>query len=108
MLVFSFLGDIHQTELAAAPLALAVNTVAGDTGGVLHDGQALTDQLIKQHGLTHIGASDDSNQRFRHRISLHFYHQIQQFAAVGAAHLNGNAQLAAQTLYRIVIQYYYA
>ena len=59
-------AGIHQAELAAQPLALAVNTVTGDTGGVLHDGKTLTDQLIKQHGFAHVGATHDCNQRFRH------------------------------------------
>ena len=54
-------AGVHQTEFAPHPLAFAVDTVTGDAGGVLHDGQPPPDDLVEQHGLTHIGASHNSN-----------------------------------------------
>lgn len=56
-------AGVHQAEPAAHPLALAVDTVTGDAGGVLYDGQPPTDDLIEQHGLAHVGASHDRYQR---------------------------------------------
>ena len=38
---------IDDGELFAAPFGLAVDTVTGDTGRVLHDGATLADELIE-------------------------------------------------------------
>ena len=65
-------AGVHQTELPAGPLALAVDTVAGDAGGILHNGQALSDELIEQHGLAHVGAAHNGDQRFCHKFTLLF------------------------------------
>ena len=43
--------------MMAAPFTITINTVTGDTGGIFHDGGAVTGQLIKEHGLAHIGAA---------------------------------------------------
>ena len=56
-------AGVHQTEFASHPLALAVDTVTGDAGGVLHDGQPPADDLVEQHGLAHVGASHNCDQR---------------------------------------------
>ena len=56
-------AGVHQAEPAAHPLALTVDTVTGDAGGVLYDGQPPADDLIEQHGLAHVGASHDRYQR---------------------------------------------
>ena len=50
-------AGINQQELMAAPFAITENTVAGNAGLVVHDGQALTHQLIEKCGLSHIRAS---------------------------------------------------
>ena len=59
-------AGVHQTELAAQPLAFAVYTVTGHARRILHNAQASADQLIEQHGLPHIGPSHNRDQRFRH------------------------------------------
>ena len=40
-------AGIHQTELAAQPLAFAVNAVTGHARRIFHDAQASADQLIE-------------------------------------------------------------
>ena len=50
-------AGVDEHELLAEPLAAAVDTVAGNAGLVVHDGQALTHQLIEKCGLSHVRAS---------------------------------------------------
>ena len=57
-------AGVHQTEFAAAPLALAIDAVARDARRILDDGEPLADELIKQHGLADVRPSNDRNQRF--------------------------------------------
>ena len=57
-------AGIHQRKFAAAPLALAVDAVARDARRIFNDGEPLADELIKEHGLAHIGSAHDRNQRF--------------------------------------------
>ena len=59
-------AGIHQGEGAAAPFAVAVDPVPGDAGGVLHNGGTAARQLVKQHGLAHIGPPHNGNQGFCH------------------------------------------
>ena len=59
-------AGIHQGEGAAAPLTLAVNPVPGDARGILHDGGALAGELIEQHGLAHVGPSNNCDQGLGH------------------------------------------
>ena len=59
-------AGIHQGEGAAAPFAVAVDPVPGDAGGVLHNGGTAARQLVKQHGLAHIGPPHNGNQRLCH------------------------------------------
>ena len=59
-------AGIHQGEGAAAPLAVPIDPVPGHAGGVLHNGGALTGELVKEHRLSHIGAANNGNQGFRH------------------------------------------
>ena len=65
-------AGVHDVKGTSAPLRLGVEPVAGDAGGVLNDGQAFAHQLIEQHGLSHIRASNDGDQRFhwRHILSM--------------------------------------
>ena len=60
-------AGIDKGELPAAPVALAVDAVPGDAGGILHNGEALTGDLVKEHGLAHVGAAHDGNDGFGHR-----------------------------------------
>ena len=50
-------AGIHQHERTVPPFALGIDPVAGHAGGILDDRQPLSDQLIKQRGLSHIGSS---------------------------------------------------
>ena len=59
-------AGIHQQKFMPAPFAIAENAVAGDTGGVLHNGKALTGQLVEDGGLAHVGASHNGYDRFCH------------------------------------------
>ena len=63
-------AGIRQHKLAAAPLALRKDAVAGDTGGVLHDGQTLSDQFIKQSGFSHVGTPHHGDNRLSHWLPL--------------------------------------
>ena len=54
-------AGVHNVEGPAPPLAGGVQTVPGDAGGVLHNGQPLSAQLVEQHGLAHIGPSHNGN-----------------------------------------------
>ena len=53
-------------EGAAVPLAIAVDPIAGDAGGVLHNGYAAAGEFIKEHGLAHIGAADYGDDGLSH------------------------------------------
>ena len=57
---------VDDGEAAPSPLAIAVNAVARDTGGVLYDTSALADQFIKQCTFADVGASNDGNHRLCH------------------------------------------
>ena len=62
-------AGVDEGELPALPVALPVDPVAGHAGGVLHNGQPPADDLIEQHGLAHIGAAHDGDDRFRHKMT---------------------------------------
>ena len=62
-------AGIHDVKGTARPLALGIDPVTGDAGGVLHNGKTLSTQLVEEHGLAHIGSAHDCNQRF-HGITL--------------------------------------
>ena len=106
-------AGVHQGELPAVPVGLAVNTVPGDAGGVLHNGKTPPDDFVEQHGLAHVGAAHDGDQGLGHRGYLLLYwmrrsfrreHGVHQGEAVLVHHLDGNAQLPAQTLHGVVVQ----
>ena len=59
-------AGIDEREFAAAPLAFAVNAVAGHAGRVLHDGQAAAAELIEEHGLADVRPAHDRNQGSGH------------------------------------------
>ncbi len=48
---------VNQHKLAVQPFTAAVNSVAGNARGIVHDRQALADQLIEKRGLPHVGSS---------------------------------------------------
>ena len=50
-------AGVHNVKHPVAPLALGIQPVPGDAGGVLHNGQPLAAQLVEQHGLAHVGPS---------------------------------------------------
>ena len=57
-------AGVHHIEFAPAPLALGIEPISGDAGGVLHNGEALPHQAVKEHGFAHVGSSNDGYQRF--------------------------------------------
>ena len=59
-------AGIDNLKLPPVPIAVAVDTVAGHAGRVLHNGGTSAGQLIKEHGFSHIGSADDGNQRLGH------------------------------------------
>ena len=67
-------AGIHQTEMTAAPFTIAIDTVTGHTGGILHDRGTMTGQFIKQHGFTNIGSANNSHQGFCHEITSFLFH----------------------------------
>ena len=62
-------AGIDEGKFPAAPFGFSVNAVAGDTGGILHDGKTPPDELIEQHGLAHIGTAHDGDDGFH---CIHF------------------------------------
>ncbi len=56
---------IDQTRLAALPLDLAVDAVAGDAGLVADDGAAGAGEAVEERALAHVGAAADGEQRQR-------------------------------------------
>ena len=63
-------AGVDEDELAAVPFGLAVDAVTGDTGGVLHDGAALTDELVEQGRFTDVGTANDGDDRLGHGYGL--------------------------------------
>ena len=66
-------AGIHQLKVPSVPVALSIEPIPGDTGGILYNGGPTTGQLIKQHGLAHIGSAHDSNQwlcQMRHLLLI--------------------------------------
>ena len=59
-------AGIHNIKSVPAPLRLSVKSVPGDPRGVLHNGQALSHQLIKEHGFAHVGPAYNGNKRLSH------------------------------------------
>ena len=57
---------IDQHQLTASPFGFTVNTVAGDAGGILDDGAALSDQTVEQRTFAHVRSADDGNEWFTH------------------------------------------
>ena len=62
-------AGVDDREHAAAPLTFRIQTVTGDTRGVLNNGQALAGQSVEQLGLAHVRAADDRNSWFGHGVS---------------------------------------
>ena len=56
-------AGVHHVKLSAAPLALGVQPVPGDAGRIFHNAQPLAHQAVKEHGLSHVGATYYSNKR---------------------------------------------
>ena len=76
-------AGIHQGEGSAAPLAgavdpvrLPIDPVPGDAGGVLHDGGALTGELIKQHGFANVGAAYNGHQWLCHENTSFLFQRL--------------------------------
>ena len=64
-------AGVHHHRRVAAPLGLAVNTVARDARRIVHDGQPLSDQFIKQGALADIRSADNRNNGLCHVKHLH-------------------------------------
>ena len=61
-------AGIHQQELVAVPFAVAEDTVPGNAGGILHNGDALAGEFVEDGGLAHVGAAHDGHDRFCHVV----------------------------------------
>ena len=57
-------AGVHQDKGPAVPVRLPIDAVPGDPRRVLHDGEALSDELVEQHGLAHIGPAHDGDDGF--------------------------------------------
>ena len=62
-------AGVHQQEVMAVPLAVGKNAVTGNARRVLHNGKALTAQLVEQGGFAHVRAAHHCYDRFAHRGS---------------------------------------
>src|ERR1700693_1081024 len=54
-------ASVHDAQVAAFPLRVAIKAVAGDAGFVSDDGAAGADDAIEECGLAYVGASHDSD-----------------------------------------------
>ena len=61
-------AGVDDRELAVLPLGLVVHPVAGDAGGVLHDGLATADDAVDERGLADVRAADDREHRQRRQV----------------------------------------
>ena len=57
---------VHHIKCSSAPLTFGIQPVAGDAGGILHDGETLSHQTVEEHRLAHVRPADDRHQRFCH------------------------------------------
>src|SRR5665811_2142758 len=53
---------VHHAKLAAEPLTLAINAVAGDARLVAHDRAATLGEPVEKRGLAHVGPAHDGYQ----------------------------------------------
>ena len=60
---------IDEREAAVFPLALAEDAVARDARRILHNGKALSDQLVEQSRFADIRSADNRHDRFGHSVS---------------------------------------
>ena len=65
-------AGVHDVKDTAPPLALGIKPVAGDAGGILHDGELLPAEAVEEQGLAHVGPSHNGYQRFCHVIHTSF------------------------------------
>ena len=65
-------AGVDKGEGPAVPVRLPIDAVPGDARGVLHNGEALSNEFVEQHGLAHIGPAHDGDDGF-HRRSLPFF-----------------------------------
>ena len=54
---------VRKREFYAVPLRVAVYTVTGNAGSILHYRKPLIDYFIKKRRLSHIVSADNSNNR---------------------------------------------
>ncbi len=59
-------AGIHQDQAPAAPVALPIEAVAGDTGGVIDDGAPAAQQAVEERGLPHVGPAHDGDDGCGH------------------------------------------
>ncbi len=59
-----YAAGIDNVELTPAPLALGIQPVARDAGGILHYAEPFAHELVEKHGLAHVGPADYGNKRF--------------------------------------------
>src|SRR5690606_18815874 len=55
-------AGVHEVELAARPLDLAVEAVSRDAGLVVRDGLALLGEPVEQGALADVGPADDGDE----------------------------------------------
>ena len=57
-------AGIDHGKFPAHPFHVGVDAVPGDAGNILHNGHAMTGDLVKKGGFSHIGAANDGHKRF--------------------------------------------
>jgi hypothetical protein len=63
-------AGVDERVVASVPVAVGVQTVAGDARNVLDDSDSFTGQTIKKGGFADVGTANDSDNRFRHGSRL--------------------------------------
>lgn len=63
-------AGVHDGELAAVPLRVIGDPVAGDAGDILDDGLPAPDQPVDQSGLADVGSPDDGHDGYRAGVGV--------------------------------------
>ncbi|OPZ86518.1 MAG: hypothetical protein BWY75_02131 [bacterium ADurb.Bin425] len=73
----SFVGQnaagVYQDKVMPRPIAVFIDAVSGDTGGIIDYGMFLLDATIEKCRLAHIGAPDDYDYWFVHVLTICLY-----------------------------------
>ena len=57
---------IHQSKVILKPCRVTIDSIPRNAGRIFHNGDPLSDNLVKKCGFSHVGPAHNRNQRFCH------------------------------------------